>query len=89
MKAIAKSERVIYQWTGFHAALSEAYLSDLGDMVRDLCRLATTGLIWIHCSRCKIVWCGPKAAVSMKDLASEAKWLRRSWAGVRLGACLG
>jgi hypothetical protein len=29
------------------------------------------------------------AGVSIKDLASEAEWLRRSWAGVRLGTCLG
>jgi hypothetical protein len=32
---------------------------------------------------------GQMAGVSIKDLASEAKWLRRIWAGVRLGECLG
>jgi hypothetical protein len=31
MQAIAKSERVIYQWTGFHAALRLSNQS-LGDM---------------------------------------------------------
>jgi hypothetical protein len=83
MQAIAKkSERVIYQWTGFHAALRLSYRS-LGDMRSDLCRLATTGLIWIPYSRCKKCAVGQMAGVSIKDLASEAKWLR-----VRLGACL-
>jgi hypothetical protein len=29
------------------------------------------------------------AGLSMKDLASKAEWLERSWAVGRLGACLG
>jgi hypothetical protein len=50
----------------------------------DLCWLATTGLFWIPCSRCRNAE-GQMAGVSIKDLASEAKWLGRSWAGVGLG----
>jgi hypothetical protein len=39
-----------------------------------LCRLATTGLIWIPCSRCNMQW-AKWLAFQFKDLASEAQWL--------------
>jgi hypothetical protein len=87
MQAIAKSERAIYQWTGFHAALRLSYRS-LGDMERSVStrhdRFHLDSLFALQ--KCAV---GQMAGVSIKDLASEAKWLRRSWAGVRLGACLG
>ena len=88
MQAIAKSERVIYQWTGLHAALRLSYRS-LGDMERSVStrhdRFDLDSLFALL-QKCAV---GQMAGVSMKDLNIEAKWLRRSWAGVRLGACLG
>jgi hypothetical protein len=54
MQALAKSERCIYQWTEFHAALLGLVIA-VWETWSDLFRLSTTGLIWIPCSRCKNV----------------------------------
>ena len=97
MQAIAKSERVIYQWTGFQAALRLCYRS-LGDMERSVSTRHDTGLIWIPCSRCKNVWWAKWLAFQWKDLASEVIGsggaglgcgLGHVWGEIRNGMLLG